>query len=178
MKDQPISSLRGKWAKGIVPRNFTWILKDQFAVCERLGGHGSNHRSVRRREEIIWVLNSDFARVVSLIPANHNLHNYEELGLPFLHRPISAIDDFSLRLPEIYREIELRLQAGEQLLFHRAEVGDLVAGFVGGYVVWSGMVPHPPEAVTVAEQLLERQMGPLGRDMVGMTAKVAPKRKS
>ena len=27
--------LRGKWALGIQPRNFTWILKDKMAVCER-----------------------------------------------------------------------------------------------------------------------------------------------
>ena len=27
--------LRGKWALGITPRNFTWILKDKLAICER-----------------------------------------------------------------------------------------------------------------------------------------------
>ena len=47
--------LRGKWALGIQPRNFTWILKDKMAVCERPGGFGSSHRRVRRQEEIIWI---------------------------------------------------------------------------------------------------------------------------
>ena len=41
--------LRGKWALGITPRNFTWIMKDKLAVCERPGGYGDNHRRVRYR---------------------------------------------------------------------------------------------------------------------------------
>ena len=36
--------LRGKWALGITPRNFTWFMKDKLAVCERPGGYGDNHR--------------------------------------------------------------------------------------------------------------------------------------
>ncbi len=47
--------LRGKWALGITPRNFTWIMKDKLAICERPGGYGDNHRRVRRQEEIIWL---------------------------------------------------------------------------------------------------------------------------
>ena len=47
--------LRGRWALGITPRHFTWILKDKLAICERPGGYGENHRRVRRQEEIIWI---------------------------------------------------------------------------------------------------------------------------
>mgnify|MGYP006157374857 CR=1 FL=1 len=36
--------LRGKWALGITPRNFTWVIKDCLAICERPGGYGDNHR--------------------------------------------------------------------------------------------------------------------------------------
>ena len=35
-----MAKLRGKWALGIQPRNFTWFIKDQLAVCERPGGFG------------------------------------------------------------------------------------------------------------------------------------------
>jgi len=166
MTDRPLSNLRGKWAQGIVPRNFLWVIKDQFAVCERLGGYGSNHRPVRRQEEIIWVLNNDFTYVISLVEGSANLHNYDELKLPYLHRPLSKDDDFSIRLPEIYHETEQRLAHGEKLLFHRSELNDLVVGFVGGYLIWAGLVPEPPKAVTVTEQLLTRQLGPLARGMV------------
>ena len=166
MTDRPLTNLRGKWAQGIVPRNFMWAIKDQFAICERLGGYGSNHRPVRRQEEIIWVLNNGFTYAVSLIDGSANLHNYEELKLPYLHRPIAKTDDFSIRLPEIYHEMKQRVDYGEKLLFHRSEVNDLVVGFVGGYLIWTGLVPDPPKAVTVTEQLLGRQLGPLARGMV------------
>ena len=73
--------LRGRWALGITPRNFTWILRDKLAICERPGGYGENHRRVRRQEEIIWIRENGFGCVISIIPAPHNLHNYEELGV-------------------------------------------------------------------------------------------------
>jgi hypothetical protein len=34
---------KGKWAQGITPRNFVWVLKDRLAVCERPGGYGQKH---------------------------------------------------------------------------------------------------------------------------------------
>ncbi len=73
--------LRGRWALGIKPRHFTWILTDKLAICERPGGYGENHRRVRRQEEIIWIRENGFGCVISLIPAPHNLHNYDELGV-------------------------------------------------------------------------------------------------
>ena len=73
--------MKGKWAQGIQPRNFAWVIKDKLAVCERPGGYGANHRRVRRQEEIIWIREQGFTCVVSLIPSPHNLHNYDELGV-------------------------------------------------------------------------------------------------
>ena len=61
--------VKGKWAQGIQPRNFAWILKDRLAVCERPGGYGANHRRVRRQEEIIWIREQGFTHVISLIAA-------------------------------------------------------------------------------------------------------------
>ena len=54
-------AVKGKWAQGIEPRNFRWVMKDVFGVCERPGGYGANHRRVRRQEEIIWVREQGFA---------------------------------------------------------------------------------------------------------------------
>ena len=81
---------KGKWAQGIRPRNFHWVIKDQLAVCERPGGYGANHRQVRRQEEIIWVREQGFTCVISVISAPHNLHNYDELGVTWRHRPFAA----------------------------------------------------------------------------------------
>ena len=69
--------MKGKWAQGIQPRNFAWVIQDRLAVCERPGGYAANHRRVRRQEEIIWIREQGFTCVVSLIPSPHNLHNYD-----------------------------------------------------------------------------------------------------
>jgi len=158
--------VRGKWAQGIVPRNFRWIIKDQLAICERPGGYGPSHRRIRRQEEIIWIRENGFDRVISLIGSPHNLHNYDELGVAWLHRPLTRTDSQPQQLDEMYAEIAALLEAGEKLILHGEEVADRIAGFVGGYLVWSGLVPDRAEAIIVIERMLERQMGPEGRAMV------------
>ena len=90
--------MRGKWAQGIEPRHFTWVIKDKVAVCERPGGYGSAHRKVRRQEEIIWIRQNDFDFVVSLCSSNQNLHNYEEMGC-LLYTSPSPRDQRGSRMP-------------------------------------------------------------------------------
>ena len=102
--------LRGKWALGITPRNFTWILKDKLAICERPGGVGDSHRRVRRQEEIIWLRENGFGSVISIIVAPHNLHNYEELQLPYRHRPFST-EHTDQYLTALYTEIRRKCDA-------------------------------------------------------------------
>jgi len=65
--------MKGKWAQGIRPRNFSWVIKDRFAVCERPGGYGANHRRVRRQEEIIWVREQGFTKVMVCTWDRHGL---------------------------------------------------------------------------------------------------------
>lgn len=160
--------MRGKWAQGIVPRNFRWVITDRLAVCERLGGYGPNHRKVRRQEEIIWVRENGFTYVVSLIGAPHNLHNYDELEMPWIHEPMPEGPDSDGRLLEVYQRLADLLAHGAKLVMHLEEVGDRLAGFVAGYLVWSGLVDIPEQAISVVEQLFERQMGPVGRSTVAM----------
>lgn len=159
-------SAKGKWAKGIVPRNFCWIIKDSFAVCERPGGYGVNHRRVRRQEEIIWLRENGFTVVVSLIPSTHNLHNYDEYDLPWLHRPYSPDDEAEPTMRSLYPELHSLLESGNRVLLHREELGEHLSGLIAGYLVWSGMLPTGPQAISIVERMVDRQMGPVGRDMV------------
>ena len=69
-------------------------------MCERPGGYGVNHRRVRRQEEIIWLRENDFDFVVSILAAPHNLHNYDELGMPYRHHPLLNADDMDAWLKE------------------------------------------------------------------------------
>jgi hypothetical protein len=158
--------MKGKWAQGITPRNFVWVLKDRLAVAERPGGYGANHRRVRRQEEIIWIREQGFTRVISLISANHNLHNYDELGVSWLHRPLRPTDELIHYQSSLYREIKQRLANDEKLLVHKEEVGDFVCGLVAGYLLWAGLVPYGPQAISVTERLTSRQLGPQGRELV------------
>ena len=163
--------MRGKWAAGIVPRNFAWVIKDQLAVCERPGGYGVNHRRVRRQEEIIWIREQGFTRIVSLLPSPHNLHAYDELSMPWRHLPFAAGDDDGA-LATIFTELQAQLQAGDKLMVHMEEVGDRLQGTMGGYLLYSGLVPEGPRAIAMIEHLLHRQMGPAGRELVTVAARL------
>ncbi len=164
--------MKNRWAQGIPPRNFTWVLKDQLAVSERPGGYARSHRPVRRQEEIIWIREQGFTRVISVIPATHNLHNYDELGLPYRHHPFSSQDDPRALLAALYPELRAFGRDGVRVILHGEDVGDRVAGVLGGYLRWAGLVPEPPKAVSIIETIVARQLGPVGRSLVTMATEV------
>jgi hypothetical protein len=166
--------MKGKWAAGIPPRNFTWVIKDRLAVSERPGGFAPNHRKVRRQEEIIWLQVQGFTRVVSLLPSSHNLQAYEEQELPSIHFPLPQSGDTRAVQLDLFREMHTRLMAGERLLVHQEELGDRVMGVVAGYLLWSGRLPSGPQAVTVLEHMIGPQMGPSGRELVAFAGQLAP----
>lgn len=172
----PVSSvpMRGKWARGIVPRNFYWIIKDRLAVCERPGGFGENHRRVRRQEEIIWLRENGFDVVVSLLASEHNLHNYDELEVSWTQLPFSGAEDGAQRLVEVFGGFDSLLDQGKRVVLHRDELGEVVCGLVAAYLLWKELVPTGPRAVAIAEQLLERQLGSAGRQIVELVAGARP----
>ena len=159
-------AVKGKWAQGIEPRNFRWVMKDSLAVCERPGGYGANHRRVRRQEEIIWVREQGFSPVVSIIPSPANLHNYDELGVTWQHRPFGQHDDVAQYLIAFYPELKELLTSGHQVLIHGEELGDRLSGIIAGYLVWTGLMPSGPKAISLTERLVQRQLGPVGRELV------------
>jgi hypothetical protein len=164
--------MRGKWAAGIVPRNFAWVIKDQLAVCERPGGYGVNHRRVRRQEEIIWLREQGFTRIVSLLASPHNLHAYDELSMEWRHLPLSWNDDHGTPLEAVFADLQAQLQAGDKVVVHMEEVGDRLQGTMAGYLLYSGLVPEGPRAIAMIEHLLHRQMGPDGREVVTAAARL------
>ena len=157
--------LRGRWALGITPRNFTWILKDKLAICERPGGYGENHRRVRRQEEIIWIRENGFGCVISIIPAPHNLHNYEELNVTARHRPFNG-EELETWLKSFYRELSELLKAGVKVVVHGEEVGDRIVGIMGGYIRWSGLVKDGSQAIAITERIAGRQLDPWARELI------------
>ena len=165
--------MKGKWAQGIQPRNFAWILKDKLAVCERPGGYGANHRRVRRQEEIIWIREQGFTCVVTLIPSPHNLHNYDELGVTWRHLPFGPHDDARTVVQHALPRAGRHAVGGRQ--------GARAPGRAvrpRGRASWPATCSGrrscrmAPQATSVVERLLSRQMGPLGRDLVALAATI------
>jgi hypothetical protein len=166
--------MRGRWAAGIVPRNFSWIIKDRLAVSERPGGYARNHRKVRRQEEILWLRAQHFDRIVSLLGSTHNLHAYDELALTWSHFPMPGGTDVAGALAGLYPSMYVWLRKGERLLLHQDELGDQLMGVIAGYLLWSALIPDGPRAITAAEQLLRRQMGAVGRQIVSIAGELPP----
>ena len=158
--------MRGKWAAGIQPRNFAWIIKDRLAISERPGGYARNHRRVRRQEEIIWLREQGFTRIVSLLPSPHNLHAYDDLAMPWAHYPFTTPFDARATLPELFEDLRGWLDAGEKVVVHMEEVSDRLMGAMAAYLLWAGMLESEPQAITILETICHRQMGPDGREMV------------
>jgi hypothetical protein len=166
--------VRGRWAAGIVPRYFTWIIKDRLAVSERPGGYARNHRKVRRQEELLWLRAQHFDRVVSLLASTHNLHAYDEQGLTWSHLPFPPGGDIGTELAGLYPAVYLWLRRGERLLLHQDELGDQLVGIIAGYLLWSALIPDGPRAITATEQLLRRQMGALARHILAVASELPP----
>ena len=155
--------MKGKWASGIAPRNFAWIIKDRLAISERPGGYARAHRPVRRQEEIIWIREQGFARVVSLLTSPHNLHAYDELGVSWEHIPLPLHEDPAGRCwPSCTPSWPSGWPRRRRSSLHQEELSDRLQGVVAGYLVWSGMVPSSAHAISIVEQINSRQMGPPG----------------
>lgn len=164
--------MRGRWAAGIVPRNFSWVIRDHLAISERPGGYAPTHRRVRRQEEILWLRGHGFTRVVSLLPSVHNLHAYEELGVQWSHFPMPVDADLSALVTELYPQLASWMKSGERILLHQDELSDRVMGIAAGFLCWSGLLPEGPRAITALEQIVRRQMGTPGRAIVALVGHI------
>jgi hypothetical protein len=154
-------AVKGKWAQGIEPRNFHWVVKGTLAVCERPGGYGANHRRVRRQEEIIWVREQGFTPVISIIPSPPTSTTTTSSASPGCTARSATTTTPVRTSRRFYPELRDLLAVPEaKLLIHGEELGDRLSGIIAGYLVWSGLVPSGPKAISLTERLLQRQLGP------------------
>ncbi|MGQ0824821.1 MAG: hypothetical protein ACT4OX_07325 [Actinomycetota bacterium] len=165
-----LPNMRGRWAQGLVPRYFTWVIKERLGAGERPGGFARNHRKVRRQEELIWLKVNNFTHIVSLLDSPHNLHAYEEVGLEYAHVPLGSRDEMVPRLRAIYDTVAKFLaDPAEKLYLHHEEFGDRVIGVLGGYVLDAGILDTGPHAISIVEKLTGRSLGSEGREIVAAT---------
>ena len=162
--------MKSKWAAGIQPRNFIWVIKGSLAVSERPGGTVMSHRRVRRTEEILWLKGQGFNRVISLMDSPHNLHAYDEHDLAWLHFPLNSLRATRGSLDEVYKSLDDAIKSKEKVLMHEDSLSDQLMGVVGAYLMWSGRLMNTAQAIVVVEQLLRHQLGPSGREIITTAA--------
>ena len=165
-------AVRGRWAQGLEPRGFTWIIKDRLAASERPGGFARNHRKVRRQEELIWLAGNDFTKVLSLLDSTHNLHAYDEAAIAYEHIPLGRREDWPMQLRLVYFTLATWLDEPEQrVLIHHEEFGERLLGVLAGYLLFAfpQQFRSGPNAVVAIERITGRQLGAAGREIVSIT---------
>ncbi len=153
-------------ATGLKPRQFVWVIASKLAVAERIGGHGFQHRRVRREEEIAWLRENGVTTVLSLLTGNQNLASYEDAGLSVIHQPLEGEVT-----PEDVKRIfgtltELLSDAAAVVLVHRDHLDDTVAGLLAGFLVHSGLIENQIVAAAVIQEIIGRPIGPEGRALI------------
>ena len=166
--------MKGRWAQGLEPRAFCWIIKERLAASERPGGFARNHRKVRRQEELIWLIGHGFTHILSMLDSPHNLHAYDEAGIPHAHVPIGRHDEWVDTLPGLYGTLATWLgNPQERVLIHHEEFGDRLLGVLAGYLLYAGLVDTGPHATVVIEKITGRQLGSVAREVVAVTVEEA-----
>lgn len=151
---------------GLEPRGFTWVIKGRLAVSERIGGHGVQHRRIRREEEISWLQEHGFNTVVSLLGGAQNAAAYDAAGFEVVHEPL--VGEYEPEdVDRVFEALDAALnRPGAVVLLHRDHIDDTVSGLLAGYLVYSGLVKDPILAVAVIQEILRRPLGPEGRSLV------------
>ncbi len=152
-------------ATGLKPREFVWVIAGKLAASERIGGHGFQHRRVRREEEIAWLRDNGVTKVVSLLPGNQNLASYRDAGLEAIHEPIDG-DVTSADVARFFAMLQRELAKGAVVLVHRDYLDDTVAGLLAGYLVHSGLLGDRIVAAAVIQEIIGRPIGPEGRALI------------
>ncbi len=153
-------------ATGLEPRDFRWVIAGKLAVSERIGGYGFQHRRVRRTEEIAWIKSHGVTAVLSLLAGGQNIASYEADGLQTFEVPLAG----DVEEEDVTRVLEtmsaVLSEPGAVLLVHRDTVDDTVAGLLGGYLVYSGLIEDPIIATSLIQEIVGRPIGPEGRRLI------------
>jgi hypothetical protein len=57
---------------------------------------------------------------------------------------------------------------GTKVVVHAEAVDDRLAGTLGGFIRWAGMVDDGPAAIALVERIVGRQLDPPGRALVAL----------
>ena len=113
---------------------------------------------------------------MSVSVAPHNLHNYDEMGITWMHWPFPSAEDLPRYLDRTYGGLKQLLGARKRVVVHADELSDRLVGLMAGYLVWAGLVPASPQAINIIERLTGRQLDADGRTVVNEAARLVAAR--
>ncbi|MEA2024253.1 MAG: hypothetical protein U9N79_08205 [Actinomycetota bacterium] len=152
---------------GLEPRGFRWVIAGRFAVSDRIGGSGFQHRRVRREEEIAWLKEQGINTILTLLPAGQNKTAYEEAGFRVIVNTVEGTPAEIDNVTGVFEAMDEALNAqGASVLLHRDTIDETVAGLLAGYLVHCDLVADPIVATSVIQEILGRPLGPEGRGLI------------
>lgn len=153
-------------ATGLKPREFTWVIQGRLAVSQRVGGYGDHHRRIRREEELTWLLREGFTGILALCDSDEGFDHYRQVGLEVHHHPVVPGEEANLAEPFFAALGTALAPKGSTVLVHRDFIDDTIIGLLGGYLVASGLLESPVQAMAVIQEIAKRPLGPLGRSLI------------
>ena len=151
---------------GLEPRGFIWVIARRLALSERVGGQGLQHRRVRRNEELDWLVENEFTDILSLLETNQNISAYREAGFRAHHLPL-PIEYEDSEAERVFVALgQILSSPSSSLLVHRDHMDDTLVGFMGGYLLRSGLIQDPIMATAAIQEIAGRPLGPEGRRLV------------
>lgn len=156
---------------GLKPRDFVWVIAGRLAISQRIGGHGIQHRRIRREEEILWMKHeAGINTVVSLLEGNQNVNAYEDAAITVINEPLFADFDTDEDVARVLKTLHGAVSTrGSSVLLHRDTVDDTLAGLLAAYLLYSEMLDDPIKASVVIQEILGRPLGPRARAMISAT---------
>lgn len=153
---------------GLEPRGFVWVIAGRLVVSQRIGGHGIQHRRIRREEEIAWLKHeAGINTVVSLLEGNQNVSAYEDAAITVINEPLANEFDPGADIRRVLDTIQDALaRPGSKVLVHRDTIDDTLSGLLAAYLLHSKMLDDPIKASVVIQEILGRPLGPLARSML------------
>jgi hypothetical protein len=84
----------------------------------------------------------------------------------YAHFPYPDNADPRACLVPMYDQVAAWVGAGEKIVVHAEDVSDRFMGVMAGYLLHNKLLEGTPQAISILERIIGRQMGPEGREVV------------
>lgn len=104
--------------------------------------------------------------VISMLPGAQNRLSYEAAGFRFAQTTVG--EEVTPEVAQGFFETLAKALAEPKavVLVHRDTIDDTVAGLLGGYLIYSGLLDDQVTAAAVIQEILGRALGPEGRALI------------